>query len=66
MYDTDLRIINKALNANYSAGDITLDIENNRLIETSSGAELKLSCEVLAEIASEKRKEHFRTIANYL
>jgi len=66
MFDSDLKVINKALNTNYSADDIRLDIENNKLIEASSGKELHLTCEILAEIASEKRKEHFRVMSNYL
>lgn len=66
MYDTDLRVINKALNTNYSADDLCLDIDNNKLIEASSGKELVLSSEVLAEMAREKRKEHTRIVSNYL
>jgi hypothetical protein len=65
MYDTQVRIINKALNTNYTADDMKLDIVNNKLIEVSSGKELELSPEVLAEIAREKRKEHLRIMQNY-
>jgi len=66
MYDIDLEIINKALNTSYAAEDLKLDIENNKLIEVSTGNELELSTETLAEIAKEKRNSHFRVMSNYI
>jgi len=50
MHETDLRIINKALDTAYTADDLTLDIENNKLIEASSGKEIVLPDDVLAEL----------------
>ena len=66
MFDSDLRVINKALGTSYSADDIMVDVESNRLIEVLSGKELILTAEALAEIAREKRKEHLSQIANHL
>jgi len=65
MYDIEVKVINKALNTSYTADDLTLDIKNNTLIEKSSGNEIALPHEVLAEIAKEKRREHFRIFSNY-
>ena len=65
MYDIEIKVINKALNTSYTADDLELDIKNNILVEKSSGNAIDISNEVLAEIAREKRREHFRIFSNY-
>jgi hypothetical protein len=66
MHEIDVMVINKALGTGYAADDLVLDAENNRLVEASSGKEVELNAETLAEIAREKRKTHAQIMSNYV